>query len=313
MSTPMPPGPDATEPEPAAPPAPAGPRRGRRALLGLLLLGLTGVLGLPLGLLWSAVAPHLPVEMSADGPVLTSGEPEQFIADEGWYLLLTAAFGILVAVLAWSVLRRYRGVAMLVGVVLGAAVAGVLAWKTGSLLGRSHYVYLKAHAPEGTRFLKPVDLRLGGGVLLGGLKVPADTMVAALAATLTYLLFTGFAFDPDLRPLRDIPPAAIHPAPDPTSGAAAWGPAAPGGSGSGASDWGVPAWGPRAPGASGQGVGGDGGAGGDGGSGSDGGSRPSEGPAGHPASGGTVSGGTGADGEPGARYRAADAEPSTGA
>lgn len=191
---------------PAVVPPPARPRWQRQVLVALAALAVVAVVGVPLGLLWSAIAPHLPVRMSADGPMLTSPEPEQFIADEGWYAILTAGYGALAAALGWAVLRRYRGPVTLVGLVLGAAAGGIVAWKLGSSLGHAHYEYLKAHAAVGTVFGKPVALRVGSVGLPGGLgpRIPGDTLIGALTATAVYLLFTGFSVDPQLRPYREI-------------------------------------------------------------------------------------------------------------
>lgn len=184
---------------------PARPTLRRRLLVALAVAVVIAALGVPLGLLWSTVAPHLPVRMSADGPTLISPEPEQFIADEGWYVILGAAYGMLAAALAWALLRRYRGPVALVALVVGTTAAGIVAWKVGSGLGHAHYEYLKAHAPVGSVFGKPVALRVGTVPLLGiGPGVPGDTLVAALVAAATYLLFTGFSVDPHLRPYREV-------------------------------------------------------------------------------------------------------------
>ena len=53
--------------------------------------------------------------------------PEEYIAADGWFTLLGLGFGLLVAIVAWLVLRRDRGPFLLLGVVagtLGGRLAG---------------------------------------------------------------------------------------------------------------------------------------------------------------------------------------------
>ncbi|HEX6497574.1 MAG TPA: DUF2567 domain-containing protein [Micromonosporaceae bacterium] len=192
--------PDAAADEALSEPAPASePSTGRRRFADpLVALGVVAglaVLGLPLGWLWSVAAPRVPIEMTSDGPMLADPQPEQYIADEGWYILLTVAVGALAALLVWALLRRHRGPVLLVGLTLGSAFGGVVAWWLGSHLGLSHYHDLLQHAPVGSRFSRPVGLRVQRvGLWHGWLPLArGDVLSEAIAATLVYALLAGFS------------------------------------------------------------------------------------------------------------------------
>ncbi|TDB72343.1 DUF2567 domain-containing protein, partial [Micromonospora sp. KC723] len=199
-------------PELAWPPAYAGshgpvepPRRGV-AVAAATLLGLTA-LGVPLGLLWAAVAPDTPVIKTADGAIYAQTQPEQPIAADGWFSLLGLGFGVLVAIGLWVVLRRRRGPAMLGVAALGALGASLVAWQLGRRIGLSAYERLLAGAPDGTAFSKPADLRAGGiEWVFGGLPVPfGNVLLPAFAAAVTYTLLAGWSRWPSLRPEPELP------------------------------------------------------------------------------------------------------------
>ncbi|MEV0806689.1 DUF2567 domain-containing protein [Micromonospora sp. NPDC050200] len=197
-------------PGPAAPwppayagfPEPSGDRPRRPlAATGAIVLALT-VLGVPLGLLWAAVAPDTPVVKTAAGAVYAQPQPEQPIAADGWFSLLGLGFGVLAAIGLWVVLRRRRGPAVLAGSALGALGAALVAWQVGRRVGLAGYQRLLAHAPDGTAFTKPADLRAGGiEWLFGLLPVPfGDLLLPAFAVAVTYTLLAGWSRWPSLRP-----------------------------------------------------------------------------------------------------------------
>ncbi|MEU5791180.1 DUF2567 domain-containing protein [Micromonospora purpureochromogenes] len=176
------------------------PRRPVAATLATVL-ALT-VLGVPLGLLWAAVAPDTPVLKTAEGAIYAQPQPEQPIAADGWFSLLGLGFGLLAAVGLWVVLRRRRGPAVLAGAALGALGAALVAWQVGRRVGLSGYQRLLENAPDGTAFTKPADLRAGGiEWLFGFLPVPfGDLLLPAFAAAVTYTLLAGWSRWPSLRP-----------------------------------------------------------------------------------------------------------------
>jgi hypothetical protein len=162
-------------------------------------------LGFPLGWLWSSVAPWTPVLKTTGRSVLAQPEQEQMIADEGWYVFLTLGAGVLVAVLAWVLLRRYRGVPMMIALALGAAGGGVLTWWFGHSIGLDHFRYLDRNAAVGTAFTVPVDLRVKQvGLWHGWLPYArGDVLLFALATTVIYVLLAGFSAYPSLRGTRE--------------------------------------------------------------------------------------------------------------
>jgi hypothetical protein len=194
-----------------SPPPPLGREIAWSVGAGLVV----AALGAPLGLLWAVLAPDVPVVQGENGPLLTSAQPEQFVAADAWYTFLGVAFGILVAVAAWFALRRYRGAIALAGVTLGAVGAAIAAWKLGRLIGLDDYEQLKTAAAVGDHFTKPADLRAGELHLFLGF-VPGlrgDLLAAPLAAAATYTLLAGWSRWPSLRPEPDPDEFDIDPPP----------------------------------------------------------------------------------------------------
>ena len=100
-----------------------------------LLTSALALCGLPVGLLWEALAPRADFRVTAEGPVPV-GDPsaELSVAGDSVLVLLLAGLGLLAGALAWW-LRRGRGVAVVIALALGAALAALLAWQLGELLG----------------------------------------------------------------------------------------------------------------------------------------------------------------------------------
>jgi hypothetical protein len=172
-------------------------------------------LGAPLGLLWAALAPTVPVRMTEDGALLTKAQPEEFIAADGWFALLGLGFGALAAIGVWLVVRRGRGPLALLAVTFGAVVAGLLAWWLGRQMGVAEYERLLDGAPVGAVFSKPADLRAADAELLFGFLpvVRGDALVPGLGAAVTYTLLAGWSRFASLRP---------HEEPDPHGDPIAW-------------------------------------------------------------------------------------------
>jgi hypothetical protein len=208
-------------------PAPPFPRSewavGVRELFAALGVAVVVALaGFPLGWLWSAVAPHTPVQIVSEGAVLSQPEQEQMIADEGWYVFLTIGAAILAAALAWAFLRRYRGWLVTLGLGLGGVVGGSITGWFGHRIGLAHFRDLVAHAPVGSNFLAPVSLRVKQVGFWHHVLPYArgDVLSMAIAAILIYLLLVVFSpyaslRDPDPPPFAmvggDGYPAAAYP------------------------------------------------------------------------------------------------------
>ncbi|MCW2777143.1 MAG: hypothetical protein JWN17_868 [Frankiales bacterium] len=107
--------------------------RADAAAAGLTTLALV-LLGAPVGLLWAAVAPRVPVVLSAAGPNLVDPETGAFagadVAFGGLVLLVGAVCGFVAFLLG----RRY-GPGVVVGLLAGGLVAAWVAKQTGEQVG----------------------------------------------------------------------------------------------------------------------------------------------------------------------------------
>lgn len=109
--------------------------------LGVLCV--VAVLGLPLGALWSWLAPAEFVVRSAraatPGGVLPFvGQTEHRFDDMATFVLLGLAAGVLTGAALW-LLRRRRGPLVLLAAVLGSLVAAWFAMRVGLWLGAARY------------------------------------------------------------------------------------------------------------------------------------------------------------------------------
>ena len=173
--------------------------RDLRAVTAVTALGaVTAVLGLPLGLLWSWLAPDVPVRVtSTGGAAFATTQPEQPAAADAWFALLGLGFGALVAVCAWRLAAGTRGPAGLLALVAGTAGAGLLAWWVGRQVGLAGYQAALESAPPGAVLDRPADLRIART----GWWPPVVTGVVlapALSAAVTYTLVAAWSRFPSL-------------------------------------------------------------------------------------------------------------------
>jgi LPXTG-motif cell wall-anchored protein len=165
----------------------------RSGVLTVLVLALAG---LPVGLLWLWLAPRASFRVTATGvePIGATPSSELFMADDGVYLLVLAGLGLLAGLAVW-LLRRHRGVVVLVALAAGMIAAALVAWQLGQLLapGPSH-----------------AELADVGGAVTTGLHLGATAAVAVgpFAAVLVYLVASTLTSRDDLgRADRDGEPA----------------------------------------------------------------------------------------------------------
>lgn len=190
------------------------PRHRRRTgvLVALTVALGTAALGIPYGLLWAALAPRAEVVVvssgyyPADRLYPAASQPEEFIAGDGWFLLLGFLFGAGAAVAAWVVGRRWRGPLVLVALTAGAVGGGVLAWWLGHRIGLAEFTRLRATAPDGTRLEAPVDLHAAElGTWWRVVPTVYGVLLAeALAAAVGYTLLAGWSGHPALRPAPEL-------------------------------------------------------------------------------------------------------------
>jgi hypothetical protein len=155
-------------------------------------------LGAPFGLLWSVVAPDVPVRVTDQGPAYGQAQPEQLVAADGWFAILAVPFGVLVAAAIWRLVRSARGTPGLVALTIGALGAGLLAWWLGRQVGLADYQTTLAAAETGAQFGRPADL----GVAEVGWwppRVLGVLVVPALAAAAMYTMLAAWSPFPSLQ------------------------------------------------------------------------------------------------------------------
>jgi hypothetical protein len=191
-------------PRDAAPPRrwlPDPAELGRTLLLALAVALVAAALGVPHAVLWSAVAPEIPV-IKVDGGVVTAeAAPEQPVAGDGWFAILALGFGVIAGLAAWWLARRRRGPVILGGLALGAIAGGVLAAWLGQKIGLSGYERAVAAASPGTALSHPPDLRIAEVGLWRGFlpRVTGVQLIEAFGAVVMYTLLAGWSRFSSLR------------------------------------------------------------------------------------------------------------------
>jgi hypothetical protein len=121
--------------------------------------------GLPVGLLWRAVAPLPRIIKRADGLYRAGGEGnEAAIAADGWFALFALLAGVLIALAVYLRTRPGRVVPLLAlaaGGLLGAAVA----WRVGVLLSPGPIEETARGLDVGSRFAAPLKVSAFGVLL----------------------------------------------------------------------------------------------------------------------------------------------------
>jgi hypothetical protein len=151
-----------------------------------LTLGVTVLLGAPLGLIWSAVAPHAHVTVAAGEAYITDAATEVFIAGDGWFIGLTLLVGIACGVLAWLVARG-SGPFVVVALALGGLGAAYVASRVGVRVGQDAWLPAAHSGRDGTYL---------GNVVL---KAQAALVVWPLAAVAAFAVLVASRVD-ELEP-----------------------------------------------------------------------------------------------------------------
>ena len=200
------PWPESGPPEQWLPPeVPEDPRRKGTLVSSAIVALVVAGGGLGIGGLWVLLAPRVAVVKVAQGFVYADAEPEEAIAGDTWFLVLGVAAGLVFTVLAWVVLRRYRGVAMLVALVVGSLVGAWLAWYVGIRIGLAQFEAVRDTVAVGTRVDAPLVLRLTelDRHHLWPPKATGVVAAQALTAAIVYTMLAGFSIHPNLRPVED--------------------------------------------------------------------------------------------------------------
>lgn len=144
----------------------------------LVVLVLTVLVGPPLGLLWSQLAPRVEVQIVGEDANLTETYTDGFIAADAGFLAAVALAGLVGGLLAWW-FGSAHGPAVVLALAAGGLVAAYVAMTLGQQVGVSALREAVA-AGEGGRFLLPLELK-AKEALVGW---PLASMLAYLSASL---------------------------------------------------------------------------------------------------------------------------------
>ena len=187
---------------PAPPPAPPS-SRGQELLSAFVVAVAVAVGGVVLGLAWYVAAPPLPLKKVEGGLAFTGPQPEELVAQDGWFAILGLVFGVLAAVAAWTLVRRWRGPIQLFALLLGAVGAGFLAWQVGTEIGQNEYREAVASAPIGTVIERPLELSASSTKTCMARRCVTtrggDILVPALGSVIGYAVLAGWSRWPSLR------------------------------------------------------------------------------------------------------------------
>ncbi|MEV4834167.1 hypothetical protein AB0K05_06570 [Nonomuraea sp. NPDC049486] len=118
-------------------------------------------LGLPAGLLWSALSPRPPYRVFDQAPTLADPSTQALIAADGWFATITGGLGLACGALAWFLSRRVQ-LPVLLGLCLGGAAGALAAWWIGTTVTVG-VVTVEASAFPGVTFVPgPLDLTAKG-------------------------------------------------------------------------------------------------------------------------------------------------------
>ena len=159
------------------PPAerPASPLGDARAAV-LTAIGCV-LLGAPVGLLWSALAPRLQLVAAGEQVDVVETSTRDYMTSDVWFLGLVALAGLVTAAVALSADRRH-GVGTALGLALGGLLAAEVARRTGPLTALEDARALLASGQDGVVDL-PARLRAASAIAVW----PLVSLVVHLVVT----------------------------------------------------------------------------------------------------------------------------------
>lgn len=158
---------------------PAGARRYRpeirhQAAVGGMFAAVLTVLGVPIGLVWSAIAPRAGLVVIAPGQAVPA-DPEStaYMTGDGQFALLTMGAGAVVAVIAYTVAGRRTGTGAVLGLAAGGVLGSLIAWLLGTWPAAAGYRQALRGAHPGDQLTAALDLHARGVLVLGALAAVA--------------------------------------------------------------------------------------------------------------------------------------------
>jgi hypothetical protein len=130
-------------------------------VLPLAAVGVVLGAGLVWGLLWWWLAPTARTVIQ-DGGVYLQGHEELMVGQDGWFVVLGAITGAVLATI-WPALTRSRPVAGLFTGMAGCVAAGLVAWGLGAWLGPDALTSQLAHGSKAP--LTPIALHTPAALL----------------------------------------------------------------------------------------------------------------------------------------------------
>ena len=117
-------------------------------LTGLMSAAVVVLLGAPVGLLWSALAPHARVVVTGGEGYIADAQTEVFIAGDGWFIGITLVVGLCTGALGWLAARR-SGPFVVVGLAVGGLVAAYVASRVGLRVGQAELLAVVQSGRDG--------------------------------------------------------------------------------------------------------------------------------------------------------------------
>jgi hypothetical protein len=142
-------------------------------------IGVCVVAGLLVGPVWFWLAPQFAVEM-VGGALRPSGPVgESRFAADAWFAIISAAAGVLIALVLFT-RHRHRPVATVAALAVAGLLGSAVAWRLGVLLGPDPITGALDDLAEGTRLEFPLGLGATGTLLAWPIASIATVIVMCL-------------------------------------------------------------------------------------------------------------------------------------
>ena len=152
-------------------------RRASAVILAGLIVG--AISGAALGVLWSALAPRVPIVVQEGAAVPDSFQPEEYFASDVAFGVLALVAGIAIAI-GLAYMRREHLLSVLIAALLSSAVGTTAMWFVGTRLGSVDIEGLEA-TTEPVVMDGPLEVSLGAMFLMWPLASAAVITVLALS------------------------------------------------------------------------------------------------------------------------------------